>query len=168
MTMVSSGQISLGGSATSGGLNQSVNIELGRSATATISLGESAVRTLAGVASGAISLSNLYGKSNTYTIEYLVVGGGGAGVGQYAGGAGGYNAGTGMAVSPGTAYSAVVGAGGTSGPANGVQSSFNGVLGGGGNTAFASGYGGSGGGGGTTTPAVPTCGTTTAVFSSIQ
>jgi len=41
-----------------------VNTELGRSSTATISLGETAVRTLAGVASGAISMNNLRGKSN--------------------------------------------------------------------------------------------------------
>lgn len=54
MTLQSSGAISLG----------DVNVELGRSSTANISLGETAVRTLAGVASGAISLSNLYGKSN--------------------------------------------------------------------------------------------------------
>lgn len=40
-----------------------VNTELGRSSTAQISLGESAVRTLAGVASGAISMNNLRGKS---------------------------------------------------------------------------------------------------------
>jgi hypothetical protein len=40
-----------------------VNTELGRSSTATISLNESAVRTLAGVASGAISMNNLRGKS---------------------------------------------------------------------------------------------------------
>lgn len=40
-----------------------VNTELGRSSTATISLNESAVRTLAGVASGAISMDNLRGKS---------------------------------------------------------------------------------------------------------
>lgn len=66
MTMVSSGTISIGGSATSGGLNQSINIELGRSATATSSLNESALRTLAGVPSGAISLSNFYGKSNQF------------------------------------------------------------------------------------------------------
>lgn len=66
MTMVSSGEISLGGSATSGGLNRSVNIELGRSATATINMNESAVRTLAGVASGAISMSNFYGKANQF------------------------------------------------------------------------------------------------------
>jgi hypothetical protein len=58
MTLQSSGAISLA----------NVNTELGRSSTATISLGETAVRTLAGVASGAISLSNLYGKSNvTFT-----------------------------------------------------------------------------------------------------
>ena len=40
-----------------------VNTELGRSATATISLGETAVRSLAGVASGAISMNDLRGKS---------------------------------------------------------------------------------------------------------
>jgi hypothetical protein len=40
-----------------------VNTELGRSSSATISLGESAVRTLAGVPSGAISFQNLRGKS---------------------------------------------------------------------------------------------------------
>jgi hypothetical protein len=39
-------------------------LELGRAATATSSLNEEALRTLAGVASGAISLSNFYGKSN--------------------------------------------------------------------------------------------------------
>jgi hypothetical protein len=40
-----------------------VNTELGRSSSATISLGESAVRSLAGVPSGAISFQNLRGKS---------------------------------------------------------------------------------------------------------
>lgn len=46
-----------------------VNTELGRSSTASISLGETAVRTLAGVASGAISMNDLRGKSAgaTYT-----------------------------------------------------------------------------------------------------
>lgn len=45
-----------------------VNTELGRSATAAISRGESAVRTLAGVPSGAIAMSDLRGKSNiTFT-----------------------------------------------------------------------------------------------------
>lgn len=60
MPLVTSGSISIGGS-TSG---SSINLELGRSATATSSLGESALRTLAGVSSGAISLSNFYGKSS--------------------------------------------------------------------------------------------------------
>lgn len=55
MTLQSSGAISLA----------NVNTELGRSSTASISLGETAVRNLAGVASGAIALSNLYGKSNS-------------------------------------------------------------------------------------------------------
>lgn len=66
MTMVSSGPISLGGNATTGGLNQSINIELGQSATATISLNDSNVRALLGKASGAISLSDAYGKANQF------------------------------------------------------------------------------------------------------
>lgn len=45
-----------------------VNTELGRSSTAQISLGESAVRSLAGVASGQISMNNLLGKSAGETI----------------------------------------------------------------------------------------------------
>jgi uncharacterized delta-60 repeat protein len=60
MALNSTGTISLGGTTT----GQSVSLELGRSSTATISLNDTAVRTLAGVASGAISLYNLYGKSN--------------------------------------------------------------------------------------------------------
>ena len=58
MALPSSGSISL----------SQVAVELGRSSTATTSLDESAVRTLAGVPSGTISLSNFYGKSN---ITYL-------------------------------------------------------------------------------------------------
>lgn len=46
-----------------------VNTELGRSATANISLNETAVRTLAGVASGTISMNNLRGKSNAPTFS---------------------------------------------------------------------------------------------------
>jgi hypothetical protein len=66
--MVSSGPISLGGSATSGGLNQSINIELGQSATAQTSLNATNVRTLLAVPSGTISLSNAYGKSNVFAL----------------------------------------------------------------------------------------------------
>lgn len=54
MALQSSGAISL----------YNVNIELQRSGTQTISMGESAVRTLFQVGSGAISMSNGYGKSN--------------------------------------------------------------------------------------------------------
>lgn len=58
MTLPSSGSISL----------SQVAVELGRASNATTSLGESAVRTLAGVASGAIAMSNLRGKTNGTTI----------------------------------------------------------------------------------------------------
>jgi hypothetical protein len=60
MTLAASGEISIGGST----VNRSINLELGRSATATSSLGETSLRTLAGVASGAISMSNFYNKSS--------------------------------------------------------------------------------------------------------
>lgn len=53
MTLQSSGPISLG----------NVGTELGRTLGTPTSLGEAAVRNLAAVASGAIGLSNLYGKS---------------------------------------------------------------------------------------------------------
>ena len=52
-----------------------VNTELGRTSTATISLGETAVRTLAGVASGAISMDNLRGKSNAPAVSFSPDGG---------------------------------------------------------------------------------------------
>ena len=54
MTLQTTGPISLG----------NVRAELGRAAGTSISLGETAVRNLAGVASGLITLSNLYGKSS--------------------------------------------------------------------------------------------------------
>lgn len=60
MPLNNSGPISIGGSTT----GQSINLELGRAGTAQSSLNESALRTLAGVPSGAISMSNFYGKSN--------------------------------------------------------------------------------------------------------
>lgn len=59
MTLNASGPISLGGTAT----NASINLELGQSATAQVSLNDTNVRTLAGVASGAIIMpTNFYGK----------------------------------------------------------------------------------------------------------
>lgn len=57
MTLPASGAISLSG----------VNTELGYLSTAQISLNDSAVRTLAGKSSGAISLDDLHGKSNTFS-----------------------------------------------------------------------------------------------------
>lgn len=60
MALNGSGPISIGGS-TAG---QSINLELGRAAGATSNLNESALRTLAGVPSGAIDLQDFYGKSN--------------------------------------------------------------------------------------------------------
>lgn len=54
MTLPASGAISLA----------QVAVELGRASNAAITLNETAVRTLAGKPSGAISLSDLYGKSN--------------------------------------------------------------------------------------------------------
>ena len=63
MALASSGTLSIGGS-TAG---RSINLELSRSATATSSLGETALRDLAGVSSGAISMSNFHGKSSLPT-----------------------------------------------------------------------------------------------------
>jgi len=63
MALNSSGPLSFGGS-TAG---QSINLELGVSATAEASINSSAFRTLAGVPSGAISLNNFYGKSTAAT-----------------------------------------------------------------------------------------------------
>jgi len=62
MTLNSSGPLSFGGGTT----GQSINLELGVSATATASINSTSFRTLAGVASGQISVSNFYGKSNSY------------------------------------------------------------------------------------------------------
>jgi hypothetical protein len=59
MAINASGQLSLGGAT----VGQSINLELSNLATATITMNDTNVRNLAGVASGAISLSNFYGKS---------------------------------------------------------------------------------------------------------
>lgn len=69
MPLNGSGQISIGGAT----VGQSINLELGRAATATSQMNETALRTLAGVASGAISLSNFYGKSNALAFGYSFV-----------------------------------------------------------------------------------------------
>lgn len=61
MPLNTSGPISIGGSTT----GQSINLELGRAAGASSNLNESALRTLAALPSGAISLSDFYGKSNS-------------------------------------------------------------------------------------------------------
>ncbi len=70
MTLNNSGLISLGGST----VGQSVNLELGHSATAQISLNDTDVRNLAGISSGTISLNDLYGASaggyGTFTATY--------------------------------------------------------------------------------------------------
>lgn len=67
MTLNASGAISLAG-ATAG---QSIAVELGLGTTTQISLNDTAVRTLAGVPSGAIIMpTNFYGKSNRVSISY--------------------------------------------------------------------------------------------------
>jgi hypothetical protein len=67
MALNSSGPISLGGATT----GQSINIENGNSATAQVSLNDTAVRNLAGVASGAITMpTNFWGKSNIVNLSY--------------------------------------------------------------------------------------------------
>lgn len=64
MALNATGPISLGGSTT----GQSVNLELGKSATAQISMGDAAVRSLIGVSSGAVAMpTNFWGKSKGFT-----------------------------------------------------------------------------------------------------
>mgnify|MGYP003113739179 FL=1 len=70
MALASSGSISIGGTTA----NRSINLELGRSATATSSLGESALRALANDTSGAISMSTFRGKSNALDTQTVTVG----------------------------------------------------------------------------------------------
>lgn len=62
MTLPTTGPISLA----------DVNVELGRASNAPISLGETAVRTLAGLSSGQLGLSNLRGKTNGYLAALTV------------------------------------------------------------------------------------------------
>jgi hypothetical protein len=68
MTLAASGAISLGGSTAT----RSINLELSQSATAQVSLNDTNVRTLAGVASGAITMpTNFYGKSAGATVNFI-------------------------------------------------------------------------------------------------
>ena len=87
MALCSTGCMSMGGS----DAPRSINCELGSPGSATICLNNPAVRTLAGVPAGAISLCDFYGKINSiYNVEYLVVaGGGGGGAGNGGGGGAG-------------------------------------------------------------------------------
>ena len=64
MALATSGIISIGGTTA----NRSINLEISRSATASSSLGETDLRTLAGVSSGAISMSDFYGASSGWVI----------------------------------------------------------------------------------------------------
>ena len=129
MTLPASGAISF----------SNVDTELGLSSTAQLSLNCTSARNLAGVASGAISLNNFYGKSSitpgsvsyttpgTYTwiapsgtggsVSAVAVGGGGGATSRFAcinasGGGGALSYKNNYAVSAGTGYTIVVGKGG--------------------------------------------------------
>ena len=154
MTLVASGNaIAMGGNVVVSGFNQSIEYELkasyGNTTTGTSQIGmnDSAVRGLAGIASGQISMGNLYGKSaftpgsqtftanGTYTVptgySQLMIEVWGAG----GGGGGATNSGT--SVGGAGAASSVTGTGLTTMTANG----------GSGATAGGSGSGGGGAGG---------------------
>jgi hypothetical protein len=62
MTLQSSGTISM----------SNLNTEMGYSATAQVSLNDPVMRTLAGVPSGAISLSDFYGKTSGFTYNVTI------------------------------------------------------------------------------------------------
>tara|TARA_B110001469_G_C9580145_1_gene287722 strand:- start:11 stop:577 length:567 start_codon:yes stop_codon:yes gene_type:complete len=70
MTLASSGTMSIGGSTAT----RSINLELGLSATATSNMNSAALRGLAGVSSGAIAMSNFYGKSSSLDTQTVTVG----------------------------------------------------------------------------------------------
>lgn len=66
MALASSGTMSIGGTTT----NRSINLELGLAQNANSSLGQTNFRTLAGVASGAISMDDFYGQSASTCTRY--------------------------------------------------------------------------------------------------
>ena len=59
MTLVTSGSLSIGGTAT----DRSINLELSLAQNANSSLNQTNFRTLAGISSGTISIEDFYGKS---------------------------------------------------------------------------------------------------------
>jgi len=59
MALANSGSMSIGGTVA----NRSINVELGLAQNANSSLGQTNFRTLAGIASGTISMDDFYGKS---------------------------------------------------------------------------------------------------------
>ena len=67
MALVTTGEISMGGNVS----GRSINLELGRTASTTISLNETQSRTLAGIPTNGstISLASFYGKAN-FTVAY--------------------------------------------------------------------------------------------------
>lgn len=69
MALNSLGEISLGGS----NAPTSVNLELSKVATATVSLNDTDVRNLAGIVSGQISMSDLRGKSNYQLSDTAII-----------------------------------------------------------------------------------------------
>ena len=105
MTMPCSGQISI----------NDANVELGTSGQR--SMNDASTRTLFGIASGQIAMSDGYCKSNAYTIELIVIAGGGGGACDAGGGggAGGIVQAVNITVSSGVGNAVVVGAGGTGG-----------------------------------------------------
>tara|TARA_B110000858_G_scaffold183542_1_gene223954 strand:- start:597 stop:1187 length:591 start_codon:yes stop_codon:yes gene_type:complete len=69
MALATSGTMSIGGTTAT----RSINLELGLSATTSSNMNSAALRGLAGVSSGAISLSNFYGKSNVIILQSLSI-----------------------------------------------------------------------------------------------
>src|SRR6056300_361459 len=97
-----SGQISL----------DDVNTELGNPAGSQLNMGNADVRALAGVPSGAISMSDLQNKALT-SYEFLLISGGGSGAGDMAGGGGaGGVVQSNTSSAGGEAFTVTIGAGG--------------------------------------------------------
>jgi len=159
MTLNSSGPISFGGS-TSG---QSINLEIGASANATISLNNTSVRTLANVTANnsAITIpTNFYGKTASNAIannimRYIVVAGGGSGgsyVGSGGGGAGGLLTGC-LTFNSGNTFRITANVGNGGGAGVGCSAGFSGnaslfTFSSAGNVTSLSAVGGGGGAGG--------------------